>query len=151
MIPRCGSLLPSVSADVHSSDDVIALEGRGGYIENVRLTRLVMKGDLAQPIFISMFYSDARNATNATATPRFANITLQDITVQSATPGKAGWAGSFIGLPESKIDGLTIKNVTVQSEHRGGTATATPAAPWLCSDVTRLDASAVTPPLGKCV
>ena len=48
----------------------------------------------AQPIFISMFYSDARNATNKTATPAFADITLRDIIVANAT-GQVSWRRLF--------------------------------------------------------
>lgn len=46
-----------------------------------------------------MFYSDARPATNTTATPHFSNIALRDVlvlnAVQNVNGSKAvpGWAG----------------------------------------------------------
>jgi len=45
-----------------------------------------------------MFYSDARNATNVSATPVFGDITLENIVVHDAQPtGKDGWCGKTDG------------------------------------------------------
>jgi hypothetical protein len=45
-----------------------------------------------------MFYSDARNATNVSATPVFGDITLENIVVHDAQPtGKDGWCGKTEG------------------------------------------------------
>ena len=129
-----------------------AERGRGGYIKGVTLQRLQFLGPISQPIFISMFYSDARNATNASATPSFADITIRDIVVLSATgvvdgklgqPMKKGWAGALVGLPEQPIKGLVLHNVSVRlSPH----AKVKPnVEPWLCADVLSGSATLVTP------
>jgi polygalacturonase len=47
-----------------------AERGRGGFIRDITLRRLSFLGPVSQPLFVSMFYSDARNRTNATATPQ---------------------------------------------------------------------------------
>ena len=131
-----------------------AERGRGGYIRGVTLQRLKFLGPVSQPIFISMFYSDARNATNVSATPDFADITLRDIEVLTATgavdgklgqPMKKGWAGALVGLPEQPINGLVLHNVSVRlSPH----AKVEPGVqPWLCADVSTGSATMMTPPL----
>ena len=119
------------------------------------MQRLTFIGPLAQPLFLSMFYSDARNRTNVTATPRFAHIALQDLVVHNATgqvvqgasweQTKAGWAGALVGLPEAPIMNLTLSNVSVllgphvKVNHS--------AAAWVCTDVASGRAEMVTPPL----
>lgn len=132
-----------------------AERGRGGYIQDVTLQRLSFVGPLSQPFFISMFYSDARNRTNVTATPRFANIALKDIMVSNATgqevqgakweQTKSGWAGALVGLPEAPIQNLSLSNVSVilgphiKVNHS--------AVAWKCSNVASGMAERVTPPL----
>jgi hypothetical protein len=123
--------------------------GRGGYIRNITFERLTFVGTMSQPFEISTFYTDARNATNATATPHFANITLRDIIVPSVTGStKEGWAGSLVGLPEAPIAGLYLHNVTVRSalHDLNGQARRKAASAWRCSDVIGA-ATDVTPPL----
>ena len=87
-----------------------------------------------------MFYSDARPQTNATATPAFSQITAANVMVRDAQPGKAGWAGSLVGLPEAKITDIELRNVTVKGGSPGSQA-------WDCSAVASGTAAGVTPPL----
>lgn len=55
-----------------------------------------------------MNYAPHIPPTNATATPRFANITLDGVVSASSVQG---W---FLdGLPESPIRGLTLRNVSL--------------------------------------
>jgi hypothetical protein len=62
------------------------------------LKNLDVVGRVTAPLFVSMFYSDARNATNVSATPVFGDITLENIVVHDAQPtGKDGWCGKTDG------------------------------------------------------
>jgi hypothetical protein len=107
---------------------------------------------LAQPLFVSMFYSDARNATNATATPHFSGITLRDIVVENASGrvdsklgGVAqGWAGAMVGLPEAPIVGLLLQNVTVNLSP--GVPPSPGVAAWKCADIASGSAIDISPP-----
>ena len=102
-------------------------------------------------------YVDARNETNATATPRFANITFRDLVVKNATgqvkqgagweQTTAGWAGALVGLPEARITGLVLDNVTVQLSP--GVKQDPAVSAWQCSDIASGSASNVVPPLPK--
>jgi hypothetical protein len=102
-------------------------------------------------------YADARNKTNATATPRFANITLRDMVVENATgqvkqgagweQTTAGWAGALVGLPESPITGLLLDNVTVRLSP--GVKQDPEVSAWQCSDIASGSASNVAPPIQK--
>lgn len=62
-----------------------------------------------EAVQLTMNYAPHIPPTNATATPRFDNITLDGVTSASSDQG---W---FLdGLPESPIRGLTLRNVSVQ-------------------------------------
>jgi len=129
--------------------------GRGGYIRDVTLERLRLLGPISQPIFVSMFYSDARNRTNTTATPHFSNILVKDFEVRNATgqvvqgaaweKTKTGWAGALVGLPEAPITNLTLSNVTVMLGPNVKVNHS--ATPLLCSAIGSGTAHMVTPPL----
>lgn len=55
-----------------------------------------------------MNYDPGIPPTNATATPRFSNVTLEGVT---STSSEQGW---FLdGLPESHIEGLHLINVSL--------------------------------------
>ena len=137
-----------------------AERGRGGYITDVNLVNLTLLGlgSVAQPIFISMFYFDARNKTNTTATPAFRNIHLQDLVFHNVSGGTVhnpepqrwaqdGWAGALVGLKESPILNLSLSNVTLILDPRVKMNTS--VQPWECSNVFVSDASrsSVNPPL----
>ena len=131
---------PKSSAATWAGIHLKAERGRGGYIKEINLLNLDVVGPVSDPIFISMFYSDARPQTNATATPAFSQITLANVMVRDAQPGKAGWAGSLVGLPEAKITDIELRNVTVKGGSPGSQA-------WDCSAVASGTAAGVTPPL----
>merc|ERR1712070_631741 len=92
-----------------------AERGRGGYIRDIHFKGMEVFGATKGPVFISMFYSDTRNETNVTATPRFSNIMLEDMVAHSVS-NETDWAGQLVGLPEAPISGLRLRNVTIHSE-----------------------------------
>jgi len=103
--------------------DLKAERGRGGHIRNITFDGLHVLGFVKRPITIHMHYSDDRKPTNASATPAFSDITIQNVVVETAQD-VTGWAGSIVGLPESKIERLSLRNVTAKlasgsSSHEG--------------------------------
>lgn len=119
--------------------------GRGGYIRDIHYKGLQVFGGREGPVFFSMFYSDARNQTNASATPQFSNIVLEDMVAHSVS-GEANWAGQLVGLPEAPILGLHLRNVSIRSVS-GGTVDEA----WKCSNLDSVTAVDVDPPLpGSC-
>lgn len=127
----------SSSAGIH----IKAERGRGGYIRDVTFNGLEILGEVSTPLEVSMHYTDDRNKTNATATPTFSDITIQNVVINGAVD-KEGWAGNFVGLPEAKMTGLRLGNVTVRLAHRKQSA----KAPWTCVDVAG-GAVDVVPPI----
>lgn len=99
--------------------------GRGGIIEKIRLKNLEMDG-VAAPIVINMFYrcgalaEDIPRLKSLTAplhppensTPVIRNIEISDISARSVRSS----AAFFLGLPESPITGLKIKNFKARAE-----------------------------------
>ena len=82
--------------------------GRGGLVANVAWRNLMLTG-VGEVVQITDNYDPGLPPTNATATPRFENITISN--VRSANAAR-GW---FLdGLPESSIKGLTLENVAVE-------------------------------------
>jgi len=61
-----------------------------------------------QAVQLTMNYAPGLPPTNASATPVFRNISLQNFTVDGAK------YGYFIdGLPESNLDGISLRGVTI--------------------------------------
>jgi hypothetical protein len=93
----------------------------GGYIKDIYFRDLLIV-NVTEGILVSMFYSDDRPPTNATATPSFSNINFFNIT---GTNIKS--PGGFVGLPESKISFVNLTRVHMQT-----------AKAWQCTDTTHL-------------
>lgn len=87
---------------------------RGGNIGDFVFRDITMK-NVGTPLVITEYYPKiprhaiAKPVTKLT--PRFHNITISNLT---ATGAKS--AGVIVGLPESPIRGLTLKNVHIQAE-----------------------------------
>jgi polygalacturonase len=82
--------------------------GRGGLVTNVVYDRLALL-NVGEAVQVTDNYDPGLPPTNATATPRFENITISNLHSKSALKG---W---FLdGLPESPIKGLTLTNITLE-------------------------------------
>ena len=92
--------------------------GRGGVVEDVRATNIVMRGVLC-PFVVNLFY-DAGSAKGGPAdptapapvdegTPAFRNLTFSHITSRDTTCA----AGVVYGLPERWVEGITFDDVVV--------------------------------------
>lgn len=80
--------------------------GRGGVVENIRVTNIVMS-NIRDAISIDMYYGDKDTGTYAVTeeTPFFKNIHLDNITAHNVEN-----AAHIFGLPEAPIEGFSITN-----------------------------------------
>lgn len=83
--------------------------GRGGIVQDILYKNISMK-DIGTSIDITLNYHQGLLPTNATATPQFHNIALEQIRSHSSNLG-------FIvdGLPESIIKNLSLTSVEVEA------------------------------------
>jgi len=84
--------------------------GRGGVVENIRFSNITISGPgVINGIYITMFYDKGVTPpTNATATPIFRNIHINDV------HGDCTNAGQFVCLPEAPCEGFVVDNVDLQ-------------------------------------
>ncbi|GEM_PF-103954 len=85
--------------------------GRGGAVEDLTYTEITMK-DVDPAITITCYYpkipkEDAAQPVNA-GTPRFQNIRISNLTATCARN-----VGTIVGLPESPVSGVVLKNVNI--------------------------------------
>eukprot|EP00037_Helgoeca_nana_P028499 m.335423 g.335423 ORF g.335423 m.335423 type:complete len:463 (-) comp27770_c0_seq4:1076-2464(-) len=126
--------------------------GRGGAVHALRFTNLVFHSEASVkqpfPFSASLFYSGTPPPTNASATPHFYDVTLENVTVfppvAATKPREQRATFSFIGLPESRMTNFRFTNVTVVPGPAGVYAQS---SGWTCTDVTGFTFSSMTPPL----
>ncbi len=93
--------------------------GRGGFVENVRISNLIMKGVMC-PFVIHQFYfcgeggkdkyvSDKNAHPVTDSTPFIRKIYLSDISAIDTTAA----AGFIYGLPEAPVEDVHLSNITV--------------------------------------
>ncbi|MBK9990818.1 MAG: right-handed parallel beta-helix repeat-containing protein [Verrucomicrobia bacterium] len=90
-----------------------SMRGAGGLIENVRYTDIVMK-NVANAIVLDLSYVDNNRPDftgDPTKIPAIKNILIEDVTIVNSKR-----AGKIIGLPESPITAITLRNVTLTAE-----------------------------------
>jgi polygalacturonase len=84
--------------------------GRGGGIEDVMIRNITISKANKTAITIDMKYTQTQPAPQSETTPVFRNIAIENLTCDD-TPQ----AINVIGLPESHVQGLTFKNVTIKA------------------------------------
>jgi rhamnogalacturonyl hydrolase YesR len=87
--------------------------GRGGTVEDVRVSGLVMRNVRQEAIVVSLLYGDAPAAPAepvSERTPRFRNIHIGGIA------GEAGQIGLVAGLPESPVEDLTLADLDLRAQ-----------------------------------
>ncbi len=77
--------------------------GRGGVIEDVRISNLVMRNIVKDAVLLTTFYTKTEPEPVSERTPIFRNIHFSGIT------GDAKGAGELTGLPEMPIEGVTFR------------------------------------------
>lgn len=113
---------------------------RGGLVANITFRNFTL-AHVGSAFAVTMFYQGNPPPGNASSTPRFANITIDGLAV---VPGTGMGVGSLIeGLPESVIQGVTLRNVDL----RGA---ATPIGPE-CVDAVGSCEGSVLPSCPPCL
>jgi polygalacturonase len=79
--------------------------GRGGTVENIRVSNIAMRNIREEAITLNLYYSNAPAEPVSDRTPRFRNIHISGVT------GNAGQAGLLLGLPESRLENVSIDDV----------------------------------------
>jgi polygalacturonase len=83
--------------------------GRGGVVEDIRIDNIVMSNISQEAIVFNMKYSNMKAEQKSERTPEFRNIHVTGLTVRGVkTPIKV------VGLEESPITDITLRDVTVQ-------------------------------------
>ncbi len=82
--------------------------GRGGIVEDIRVSNIVMNNISKEAIVFNLKYSQMQQEEKSERTPEFRNIHVSGVTVRGvATPLKV------IGLEEAPIGGITLRDVQV--------------------------------------
>lgn len=114
-----------------------ARRGRGGIVENLRASNLVMDGVLC-PIVVNLFYGcGAWNDKKVTdtaphpvndGTPRFRRLRFSNITARNVK-----WAAVYLlGLPEMCVEDVALRDVSIYLDpecEKGGTPDMSPSIP----------------------
>jgi polygalacturonase len=96
---------------------VKANRDRGNDVGPLTFRRIDMK-DVKNALIISEYYPKVLPPDGETAqpvtrlTPRFHNITLEDVTAVGSAS-----AGAIVGLPEAPIQGVVLRNVKIGAQH----------------------------------
>lgn len=87
--------------------------GRGGVVENIRVTNIIMN-DVRDAISLDMYYGKKDTGTYPISieTPFFRNIHLDNITAVNVTN-----AANVLGLPEAPIESFSITNSNFEAEN----------------------------------
>jgi polygalacturonase len=81
--------------------------GRGGVVEDVRVSNIVMRNVREEAITLSLLYRQSPPERFSERTPRFQRIHLGGIT------GSAAQAGSLLGLEESPLEDVSLTDVSL--------------------------------------
>lgn len=100
---------------VDGSDTAIRIKsriGRGGVVENITCRRFMVKKVNNEAITINMNYDPKDVPANPTPDqiPAYRNITIEDFTCNSAKT-----AVRILGLPQSIIENVKLKNITIDA------------------------------------
>lgn len=84
--------------------------GRGGIVEEIRVSNIIMKEIRDQAIVLDMQYTKTNLETVSERTPRFRNIHFSNIT------GKVNQAGFINGIEEMPIDNITFNDINLDAK-----------------------------------
>lgn len=85
--------------------------GRGGIIDDIRVSNIVMSRINRTPFDLNMFYEKSAAEPVSERTPVLRNLHFSDITVRGAPA-----AGYILGLDEMPVEDVTFTNITVDAE-----------------------------------
>lgn len=84
--------------------------GRGGVVEDVRVSNIVMRHISHEALVITTFYEQSNPEPFSQRTPVFRNIHISGVT------GDAKIAGDFSGLAEMPLDGISVSDMELDAE-----------------------------------
>ena len=90
-----------------------SMRGAGGPIENVRYTDIQMN-NVANPILLDLNYTDSNRPDfkgDPTKIPSIHNVLIDHVTAVNSQN-----AGKIVGLPESQITGITLRDVAITAD-----------------------------------
>jgi polygalacturonase len=90
-----------------------SMRGKGGLVENVRYTDITMH-NVANAIYFDLNYVDNNYPDykgDSAKTPAIKNILIDHVTIVNSKN-----AGKIVGLPESRITDVTLRDVTISAE-----------------------------------
>lgn len=91
-----------------------SMRGAGGPVENVRYTNIRMK-NVTHAIILDLTYTDNNRPDfkgDPTKVPSIRNILIDNVTAEGSK-----YAGRIIGLPDSPITNITLKDVSITAEN----------------------------------
>lgn len=91
--------------DTSNGPRIKSQRGRGGVVADI-VYKNIKAGHVADMISVTLEYHTGIPPTNKTATPVFRNFLFENITFSGSDNG-----GVFLGLPESPIVNVTLRNV----------------------------------------
>ena len=84
--------------------------GRGGIVEDIRVSNIVMRNIKKEAIVLNLKYSKMPAEPKSDRTPEFRNIYVSGVTVRDVnTPIMV------VGLPEAPITGIVMRDVYIQN------------------------------------
>jgi polygalacturonase len=87
------------------------MRGRGGVIEDIRVSNIVMARISSAPFDLNMFYQKTPDEPVSERTPVLRNMHFSDITVKDSPA-----AGFILGLAEMPVDNVTFSNLAIDAE-----------------------------------
>lgn len=88
-----------------------SMRGRGGVVEEIRVSNVIMKNIRDQAIVLNMHYGDTEPEPVSERTPQFKNIHFSNITADGVNE-----AGALVGLEEMPIENITFHNINIKGE-----------------------------------
>jgi polygalacturonase len=83
--------------------------GRGGVVENVRMSNIVMRNIVEEAITLNLSYTSAPPEPVSERTPHFRNIRIDGVS------GEADRAGTLQGLPETLLEGVALFDIDLKA------------------------------------
>lgn len=84
--------------------------GRGGVVENIRVSNIVMRNIRDQAIVLNMQYAKTGEEPVSERTPLFKNVYISDMA------GTTNRVGQILGLEEMPVENVSFNNINMQSK-----------------------------------
>jgi len=88
-----------------------SMRGRGGVVEEIRVSNIVMKNIILEAFMMNMYYQESPIEPVSERTPKFRNIHLSNVTVSESNQ-----AGKLIGLDEMHMENITFTNINMEAK-----------------------------------